>query len=263
MLRASDSLIPGITMAEPRTRTLTFRLTESERQTIDAVARRSGVTPSEVARRAVVGAAIVSARTLEDARNEVRAEMGRELVATQGALAKATEAAAASLSRAETLGVELAATRERLARVTEAYSASRSEAESLEREMHRAPEELVMAVKQLIAGAPDARAEVAQLWAGIRTYPSSDREQILPIIAAEVADAIESIVSRFPTHGDAFARWPVLRRRIEWLIDGLHPDAGKGYRRRGIADAVWQPVVDALDQADEERRRYAPDFVDT
>jgi hypothetical protein len=249
-------------MAEPRTRTLTFRLTESERQTIDAVARRSGTKPSEVARRAVVSAAIVSARALEDARNEVRAQIGRELVATQDALAKATEAAAASLSQAETLGVELSATRQRLASMTEAYFASRSEAESLEVELHRAPEELLGAVRQLIAGAPDARAEVARLWARIRAYPS-DREQILPILAAEVADAIESIVSRFPTHGDAFARWPVLRRRIEWLFDGLHPDAGKGYRRRGIADAVWQPVVDALDQADEERRRYAPDFVDT
>jgi hypothetical protein len=68
---------------------------------------------------------------------------------------------------------------------------------------------------------------------------------------------------RFRTDGKAFAEWPNLRRRIEWLFEGLHLDASKGFRRGGDRpDAVWKPVVDALDQADEERRRYAPDFAD-
>ena len=148
--------------------------------------------------------------------------------------------------------------------MTEDYFRLRIKAESLEEKLHRAPEELVVAVKELIAGAPDARAKVAQLWARIRPYLSSDREESQEIIAAEVADAIESIVTRFRTDGKAFAEWPNLRLRIEWLFEGLHLDAGKGFRRGGgHPDAVWKPVVDALDRADDERRRSAADFVDT
>jgi hypothetical protein len=253
-------------MVEPRTRTLSFRLTEAERHTVDTVARGVGLANSEYARRVVLDVAMISAQALDAARNEGRAEVRRELEATQDALARAAVASAAWQRRAEALGgveLELSATRQRLDSMTDSYSSLRSKTKSLEAMLDRAPEELVMAVGQLIAGAPDARAEVARLWSRVRPYPSYDREQILPIIAAEVADAIDSIVTRFPTNGDAFARWPDLRRRIEWLFEGLHLDAGRGFRRAGAADAVWKPVVDALDQADEERRGYAPDFVDT
>jgi hypothetical protein len=160
--------------------------------------------------------------------------------------------------------LELSATRKRLASMAEDYSSLRSKTKSLEAILDRAPEELVMAVRQLIAGAPDARAEVARLWSRVRPYPSFDREEIQPIIAAEIVDAIESIVARFPTNGEAFAHWPDRRRRIEWLFEGIHLDAGKGFRRSGgSTESVWRPVVDALDHADEERRRYALDFVDT
>jgi hypothetical protein len=86
---------------------------------------------------------------------------------------------------------------------------------------------------------------------------------LLSIDFSAQSTAIESIVTRFRTDGKAFAEWPNLRRRIEWLFEGLHLDASKGFRRGGDRpDAVWKPVVDALDQADEERRRYAPDFAD-
>jgi hypothetical protein len=238
-------------------------VTEAERQTIDTLAREMGLKPSEYVRRAVLDIARIKTQSLEAARAEVR----RELAATQDALAMAAVASDAWQRRAAALGRverELSATRDSLAAMTEARALFRSKAESLELKLHRAPEELVVAVKQLVAGAPDARAEVAQIWARIRPYPYPDREQILPTIAAEVADAIESIVRRFRTDGAAFAEWPNLRRRIEWLFEGLHVDAGKGYRRGGgRPDAVWKPVVDALDQADEERRRFAPDFVDS
>ncbi len=222
-----------------------------------------GVKPSEYARLAALDVAKIKADALTAARAEVR----RELAATRDALARIVEAHDALQRRAEAHGqveLELTATRQRLASMTDACSLLRTRAESLEAKLHRAPDELVVAVKHLIAGAPDARVEVAQIWARIRPYPSFDREESQEIIAAEVADAIESIVTRFRTDGAAFAEWPNLRRRIESLFDGLHLDAGKGYRRGGgRPDAVWKPVVDALDQADEERRRYAPDFVDS
>jgi hypothetical protein len=249
-------------MAEPRSRTLAFRVTEAEGQTIDTLARGMGVKPSEYARLAALDVAQIKAHALEAARAEVR----RELAATRDALARIVEAYDALQRRAKALGqveLELGATRQRLASMTEACALLRSKAESLEAKLDRAPEDLVVAVKQLIAGAPDARAEVAQIWARIRPYPSFDREESQEIIAAEVADAIESIVTRFRTDGETFAGWPNVRRRIEGLFEGLHLDAGKGFRRgAGRPDAVWKPVVDALDHADEERRRYAPDFAE-
>ena len=250
-------------MAEPRSRTLGFRVTEAEGQTIDTLARGMGVKPSEYARLAALDVAKIKAHALSAARAEVR----RELAATQDALARGAVASEAWQRRAEALGrveLELSATRESLASMTETCFLLRSNAKSLEAKLHRAPEELVVAVKQLIAGAPEARAEVTQLWARIRPSPFRDREQTLETIAAQVADAIESIVTRFRTDGKAFAEWPNTRRRIEWLFEGLHLDAGKGYRRGGgRPDAVWRLVVEALDQADEERNRYASDFVDS
>jgi hypothetical protein len=249
-------------MAETRSRTLAFRVTEAERQTIATLAREMGLEPSEYVRLAVLDVARIKTQCLEAARAEVR----RELAATQDALARAAVACDAWQRRAEALGrveLELSATRDSLAAMTEARGLFRSKAESLELKLHRAPEELVVAVKQLIAGASDARAEVAQIWARIRPFPYPDREQILPTVAAEVADAIESIVTRFRTNGEAFAAWPTLRGRIEWLFEGLHLDAGRGFRRGdGRTAAAWKPVVDALAQADEERRRYVSDFVD-
>ncbi|MHB8488114.1 MAG: plasmid mobilization protein [Candidatus Dormibacteria bacterium] len=250
-------------MAEPRSRTLAFRVTEAEGQTIDTLARGMGVKPSEYARLAALDVAKIKAHALSAARAEVR----RELAATRDALARIVDAYDALQRKAEAHGqveLELSATRKSLVSMADSYSLLRSKAQSLEAKLHRAPEELVVAVKQLIAGAPDARAEVAQIWARIRPYPSFDREESQEIIAAEVADLIESIVTRFRTDGKAFAEWPNLRRRIEWLFDGVHLNAGKGFRRGGgRPDAVWKPVVDALDQAEEERRRYAPDFVDS
>jgi len=253
-------------MAEPRSRQLGFRLTEAERQIVDTVARGVGLKTSEYARRVVLDVAGISAQALNAARDQGRAEVRRELAATQDALTRANAAAATWRRRVEALEqveLELSATRQRLRSMTEDYLRLRINAESLEEKLHRAPEELVVAVKELIAGAPEARAEVAQLWARIRPSPFFDREQTRGIIAAQVADAIESIVTRFRTDGKAYAEWPNTRRRIGWLFEGLHLDAGKEYRRGGgRPDAVWKLVVEALDQADEVRRQYAADFLD-
>jgi hypothetical protein len=266
-LAGSESPTPSIMMAEARSRTLGFRLTEAELQIVDTVARGVGLKTSEYARRAVLDVAMISAQALDAARDEGRAEVRRELAATKDVLAKAAVASAAWQRRAEALGavdLELAATRKDLASMTEAYFLVRSKAESLEAKLHRAPEELVVAVKKLIAGAPDPRAEAAQLWARIRPYPYPDREEILTLLAAQVADAIDSFVTRFATDGKAFAQWTNFRQRIEWLFEGLHVDAGHGYRRGGgRPHAIWKPIVEALARGDEERRRYAPDFVDS
>jgi DNA repair exonuclease SbcCD ATPase subunit len=254
-------------MPEPRTETLSFRLTASERQIIDTQARRLGLENSEFARRVLLDVAMRSAEALDDARREARAEVREELGALQDALDTATEAAAACRSKAEELeGVELelSAARTRVASLRESVSLLQSQSEALREKLHRAPEELAVAVRQLIAGAPDGRAQVARVWARIRHDSPYDREEAQPIIAAEVVDAIESIVARFPTDGEALARWPSVRRRIEWLFEGLRLDAGRGsLRGAGGLDAVWKPVVEALDQADAERRRYAPDVVES
>ena len=81
---------------------------------------------------------------------------------------------------------------------------------------------------------------------------------------AEVADGVEAIVGRFSTSGEAFARWPNCRQRVDWLIGALRPDAGDTVRRYSWnAERVWKHVVDALNAGDEERRRLDADWSET
>ena len=113
-----------------------------------------------------------------------------------------------------------------------------------------------------MAGEPDARMKVAELWA--RIPRQSDREELLPQLVAKVADGVEAIVGRFSTSGEAFAPWPNCRRRIEWLIDALRPDAGDPvHRPYWNAERVWKHVVAAVAAGDEERGRFQADWSDT
>jgi hypothetical protein len=217
---------PSITMTEPRTRTLSFRLTERERQRIDTLARAAGLETSEFARRALLDVVAVSERDREQLRKQGRAEVRVELAGTQAALIRAQQAAAAWRSRAE----------------------------SLEAELKAAPEQLVGAIRRLIDGEPGSWAAVARLWAPVeRLY---EREELLPQLAAEVGDGIEAMVRRFPTSREAVSGWPDCRRRIEWLMDALRPDVGSTVRRtHWDFENIWKHVVGALDAADEQRRR--------
>jgi chromosome segregation ATPase len=223
-------------MTEPRNRNLSFRLTESERQRVDGRAHAAGLEPAEWARRAVLDVVRVSEAELEQAREEGRAELRPEIANLRAAIT----------SMRETLAL------------------LRRRAEELEAELKAAPAQLVEAIRQLLAGEPDARMKVAELWARIPLQ--SDREELLPQFVAEVADAVEAIVRRFSTNGDAFARWPDLRKRVDWLIDALRPDVGAivhRYSWDAEAERVWKHVVAALNAADAARLRDAGDRGDT
>jgi hypothetical protein len=217
-------------MTEPRTQTLSFRLTESERRRVDLRARAAALQTSEYARRAVLDVVRVSEREREQVREEGRAELREELARTQAAL----------IDWREAVGL------------------LRRRADAFEAKLKAAPAELVAAIDQLIAGAPDARAKVADLWARIQdTY---EREELLPQLAAQVGDGIEVLVRRFPTSAEALSWWPNCRRRIEWLMDALRPDVGhEVHRASWNSERVWKHVVDALDWADAERRRHDRD----
>jgi hypothetical protein len=217
-------------MTEPRTRTLSFRLTESERRRIDIRAKAAGLETSEYARRALLDVVTVSERERAQVREAGRAEVREELARTQAALIEWRET------------VDLLQRR----------------ADSFEAKLKAAPAELVAAIDLLIAGAPDARAKVADLWA--RIHDIYEREELLPQLAAQVADAIEVLVRRFPTSADALSWWPNCRRRIEWLMDALRPDVGQVVHRPSWnAERVWKHVMDALNWADAERRRHDRD----
>src|ERR1700680_4121929 len=161
MLGMLASRDPSITMTEPRTRTLSFRLTERERQRIDMLANAEGLEPSEFARRALLDVVAVSERDREQAREAGRAGVRVELAGIQAALIQAQHAAASWRSRARSLEVALKV----------------------------APEQLVEAIRRLIGGEPGSRSTVAGLWARIPVTP--DREELLPQLAAEVGDGIE------------------------------------------------------------------------
>jgi hypothetical protein len=171
----------------------------------------------------------VSEGEREQVREEGRAEMRLELVRTQAAL----------IDWRETVGL------------------LRRRADAFEAKLKAAPAELVAAIDQLIAGEPNARATVANLWAPIETY---ERGELLPQLAAQVGDAIEALVRRFPTSAEALSWWPNCRRRIEWLMDALRPDVGHEVERtHWNSERVWKHVLDALDWADAERRLHDSD----
>lgn len=258
---------PARSVKEVRSRTLAFRLTESERQAADALAGRAGLKPSEFARQAVLEGVTMSVRALELAREEAGVEMGAELDAARAELDRVNSLYASLQSRAISLegaARELATTRPQLDEMVRAAAFWQVKTKTLEEELRRAPEDLVDAIRSLINGDPGARATVARLWSAIPAYPYPDREKILPIVAAHVADAVELIVTKFSGSAEAFALWPISKGRIEWLFDGLRLDAGEGIRQGGDGpDRNWRPVIDAVRRADAERRRYEPDFHDT
>ena len=230
-------------MTEPRTRNLSFRLTESECQRIDRGAHAAGLGLSEWARRAVLDVVTASEGELEQAREEGRAELRADVANLRAALKSMRHIEELLQRRADTLEAEL---------------------KTLEAELKAAPEQLVEAIRQLLAGEPDARMKVAELWA--RIPRQRDREELLPQLAAEVADGVEAIVGRFSTSGEAFARWPNCRQRIEWLIDALRPDAGDTVHRyswNANAERIWKHVVAALNAADAARLRHAERWTDT
>ena len=87
-----------------------------------------------------------------------------------------------------------------------------------------------------------------------------EREELLPQLAAHVGDGIEAVVRRFPTSAEALSWWPNCRRRIEWLMDALRPDVGYDVERtHWNFERIWKHVLDALNWADAERRRYSSD----
>ncbi|MHB8490172.1 MAG: plasmid mobilization protein [Candidatus Dormibacteria bacterium] len=220
-------------MAEPRTRTLSFRLTESERRRIDIRAEAAGLEPSEYARRALLDVVTVSERERARVREAGRAELREELARTQAALIEWRDLAGVLQRRADAFEAKLKA----------------------------APAELVAAIDQLIAGAPDARARVADLWA--RIHATYGREELLPQLAALVGDGIEVLVGRFPADPEARSWWPNCRRRIEWLMDALRPDVGhEVHRASWNSERIWKHVLDALEWADAERRRYGSDHAE-
>jgi len=213
---------------------VSFRVSESEGQRIDRRAEASGLKTSEWARRALPDVVAVSEAELEQAREEGREELRPDIAHLRGALRSMRQLEELLERRVETLEAELKA----------------------------APEQLVEAIRQLLAGAPDARTKVAELLA--RIPRRSVREQLLPQLAVEVADGVEAIVSRFSTSGEAFARWPNVRQRVEWLMDALRPDAGdQVLNHYWNAERVWKHVVDALNAADAARLHLEGEWADT
>jgi hypothetical protein len=211
---------------ESRSLTIAFLLTSSERERIDRLARNEGISTSEFARRAVLGGARVSARALGEAREHGREEMRQQITALE----------------------------EELVRTRKLVADWRQNARELYAQLERAPNELLATAQQVVVGVPGSQAALAIYWSRIGCR---DRSEILPIVAAVVAEDLDRAMRELPVNLVAIYRGWDLLGRVAWLMDVLTVESGhrmptliandvrNGRRlRRGVAtlerSCVWR-----------------------
>jgi hypothetical protein len=182
--------------SDPRRQTIAFRLTSSEREGIDALARSERISTSEFARQAVIGGLQSCTSALDEARAQGRDDMRAEIDALENDLALMRKLAADSESSARDLYAQLT----------------------------RAPDELLAAARQLVAGVRGSQVTLAIRWSRIDYH---DRCKILPILATVVADEVDRVVAKLHVNEDHVDWGHGLLRRIEWLMVALTPDSGR------------------------------------
>ncbi len=187
-------------MAEPRSSTLAFRLSPSERRQLDTIARAAGLSASEFARRAVFGALEVDASALEQAVVRGRNEAHQRLRMLQQELSDARRVATAWQSRALDLETRLSA----------------------------APQELIAGVRGVLAGVPEARSTVATIWSRI---DYEDRCALLAIVAAVTIEEVERGLIDLPIAEEAVDVALAFMQRAHWLMETLTPESGRAHAR--------------------------------
>jgi hypothetical protein len=183
---------------ESRSVTIAFRLTSSEREQIDRLARSDGISTSEFTRRAVLGGLRASATILAKVRERGREEMRPRITALE----------------------------EELVRTRKLVADWREDARELYAQVERAPNELLATARQVVAGVPGSQAALAIYWSRIG---GRDRSAILPIVAAEVAEDLDRAMSELPVNLVAVHRGWDLLGRVAWLMDALTVESGRPY----------------------------------
>lgn len=177
---------------QPRRHTLAFRLTSSERETINALARADGTSASEFARRAVFGARRDISSALDAAAQQGRDEIRPHITELEYELTEMRDLVQDSQRRATFLESRLAG----------------------------APDELLLAVRELLAGIPRTKERVARCWS---LLAFSKRSEFLPTVAAVVSDEVDQSLDKVDVDaaGD-------LVDRLRWLKDALAIETSRG-----------------------------------
>jgi hypothetical protein len=189
-----------------RSVTLAFRISQAEWATVDEQAERCGLSNSEFARRAVVGATRLDAAALAGARDEGRAEMYpavRQL-------------------------------RQQLAQAQNSASSWREQSRILANQLTQSSDDLVSATKEVLAGDSDAKVKVATIWARLWR---SRRLKLLPILGAAAEREFEQSVAALPMDETLVDTGVDFLQRLGWLTETLDPDAGDAYGSQATARA--------------------------
>jgi hypothetical protein len=220
-------LLSAKSMTEPRTHTLAFRLTDTERRSVNDLAADAGLQPSEFARRAILDQVSLSHEALDEALEQGREEVRGDLRAVEQELYRARGDAELQRRRAEHLAARHS----------------------------KVPEELLAHVRRYLAGEQGLSYTIAELWGRVNY---SSRIFVLPELVAAAADAVDQALAQHREGDDSNQLWEDVTVRYLWLMEALSPNAGlslrfdeKGWR------AAWQPLELKLTAAGQRRLKAA------
>ena len=203
-------------MDEPRSTTLAFRLSVSERRQLDAVSKSHGLSGSEFARRAVLGGAASSAAALEQAVATGRDEARQRVEALQGELAQAREEAANW----------------------------RRQAVYLENQLAGAPLELLTESDVYLPAIPPPRMTVAAVWSRIRYY---ERFALLSVLAAVIVEELERVVDAPTIDEETIDLGLSVIERAMWLMNTLTPETGRTFAHPALPRRhEWGPAPNCV-----------------
>jgi hypothetical protein len=135
----------------------------------------------------------------------------------------------------EEMRLQITALEEELLRTRKLAAEWRDKAEELNAQLERAPDDLLATARRVVVGVPGSQAALAIYWSRIGCR---DRNEILPIVAAVVAEDLDRIVTGLPVNVVAIHQCWELVGRVEWLMDALTVESGRLF---GDADRERRP----------------------
>lgn len=199
----------------PRSVTVAFRISDTERADIDEQAARCGLSISEFARRAVCLATRVDAAALAAAKAEERAELRSQMQQLH----------------------------EQIAQAQMATTAVRQRAAVLAKLLNQSSDDLVSASKAVLAGDAAAKVMVATIWARLWRR---DRIKLLPIVAANLEYEFQQLVAGLAIDDTSIGSGVEFLQRLRWLAEALDANIGDASGRSAKSPPEEGPLERTL-----------------